>query len=320
MMQRLAKIFAHVTAFLLISTVAFSQAVRLVPDFVVGGLFQTSPPSLTNGASSPFQLDASGNLKVNVTAGGGSGGTSSTFGAAFPGTGTAIGAKNGLNMVNLAADASNNLDVNCVVGCSGGTSSNASDAVATSSTNGQTLAFGYAFNGTTWDRLQDDGSKSLKVTIASGTLPAFASNPTFILGAGSAIAGKFTTDLTTPGTTNGIAINPTSNAAAGITPVVSSAVESGHVLKASAGNLYSVYVTTGAVAGFLMVFNSTTVPADGAVTPIECQPAPANGIASLTFNPGPVESYSTGISVAFSTTGCFTKTASATAFFHGVIQ
>jgi hypothetical protein len=69
-----------------------------------------------------------------------------------------------------------------------------------------------------------------------------------------------------------------------------------------------------------MVFNSTTVPVDGAVTPIECQAAPANGTTSLTFNPGPVESYSTGISVAFSSTGCFTKTASATAFFHGGIQ
>ena len=36
-------------------------------------------------------LDASGFLKVNVAAGGASGGTSSTFGAAFPATGTAIG-------------------------------------------------------------------------------------------------------------------------------------------------------------------------------------------------------------------------------------
>lgn len=118
-------------------------------------------------------------------------------------------------------------------------------------------------------------------------------------------------------------INPTASAAAAISPVVSAAVESGHVLKASAGNLYSVYVTTTAT-GLLMVFNSATVPGDGAVTPIHCVPVVLNGSianASLTFSPGPAESYSTGISVAFSTgTNCFAKTASATAFFHASVQ
>lgn len=57
-------------------------------------------------------------LDVNIASGGGSGGTSSSFGAAFPSTGTAIGVKNGANMVNLAADGSSNLLVNCAVGCS----------------------------------------------------------------------------------------------------------------------------------------------------------------------------------------------------------
>jgi len=37
-------------------------------------------------------------LRVNVVAGGGAGGTSSTFGAAFPGTGTAAGFSDGTNM------------------------------------------------------------------------------------------------------------------------------------------------------------------------------------------------------------------------------
>lgn len=47
-------------------------------------------------------LDASGFLKVNVAAGGASGGTSSTFGSAFPGTGTAAGFKDSTG-TNLAA-------------------------------------------------------------------------------------------------------------------------------------------------------------------------------------------------------------------------
>ncbi len=51
-------------------------------------------------------------VRVNVVAGGGSGGTSSTFGAAFPGTGTAAGAKDNLgNMAALNVDASGNLKV-----------------------------------------------------------------------------------------------------------------------------------------------------------------------------------------------------------------
>jgi len=69
----------------------------------------------------PLNLDASGNLKVNVAAGGASGGTSSSFAAAFPGSGTAIGAKNGSNMVSVAADASGNLQVNLQTAIPGGT-------------------------------------------------------------------------------------------------------------------------------------------------------------------------------------------------------
>ncbi len=87
-------------------------------------------------------------------------------------------------MVNLVADGSGNLDVNCTVGCAGGSFNNNADAVATSATNGQTAAWLYGFNGATFDRLQVDASKFLKVNCATGcsggaTTPtdAFA-NPT----------------------------------------------------------------------------------------------------------------------------------------------
>lgn len=161
---------------------------------LIGGVFNTSAPTLTNGQQAAAQFDSSGNLKVNVTVGGGTGGTASAFAAAFPGNGTAIGVKNGSNMVNLTADGSNNLNVNCTVGCSGGTSSNASDAVATSSTNGAQDAWLYGFNGTTWDRLRVDGSKNLDVNLQTA-LPA-----------GTNLIGKTTIDQTTPGTTNAISI------------------------------------------------------------------------------------------------------------------
>lgn len=143
-------------------------------ELLIAGQFNTSPTTISSGNVSPFQLDSAGNLLVNVKAGGGSGGTSSTFGAAFPGTGTAIGASNGGNMVYLAADGSHNLDVNCAVGCSGGTFNNNADAVATSSSNGQAAAWNYVWNGTTWDRLYGDTTNGAFVNVKTGTVTANA--------------------------------------------------------------------------------------------------------------------------------------------------
>lgn len=99
----------------------------------------------------------------------------------------------------------------------------------------------------------------------------------------------------------------------GTTAVVSSAVSGGLVGKASAGNLYGFNVVAGASAGYVLIFNSTTVPADGAVTPVRCLPLAANSGVDVNLRGQPVY-FSTGISLSFSTTGCFTKTASATAF------
>jgi hypothetical protein len=106
---------------------------------------------------------------------------------------------------------------------------------------------------------------------------------------------------------------------AGITPVVSAVPEASHLIKAASGNLYSLYVTTGTVPGYLMTFNSTSVPPDGPVTPVECVAAPANGTVSISFS-GPPDIYSLGIVAVFSSTGCFTKTASVTAYFKARAQ
>jgi hypothetical protein len=105
------------------------------------------------GQPYPATMDTTGKSCTSAV---GAGGTSSNFGSAFPSAGTAIGVKNGANMVNLTADASGNLDVNCSVGCSGGTFNNNADAVATSAVNGQSASWLYGFNGTTWDRIRDD--------------------------------------------------------------------------------------------------------------------------------------------------------------------
>lgn len=113
--------------------------------------------------------------------------------------------------------------------------------------------------------------------------------------------------------------SPSSSTASGITTVVSAAAEGSNVLKATPGNLYGLYVTSGASAGYLMVFNATSAPADGAVTPKHCIVVAAN--TTVAINNGDIpDIYSTGIVAVFSTTGCFTKTVSATAFFSGRVK
>lgn len=117
-------------------------------------------------------------------------------------------------------------------------------------------------------------------------------------------------------------------AAENIKPAVSAATEGSHVFCDATGTapvhkapcfIRSLYVTTGATAGYLMTFNAVSAPGDGAVTPVECVVAPANVTVSLDFGETS-EQYGTGLTAVFSSTGCFTKTISATAFFKGRAQ
>jgi hypothetical protein len=103
-------------------------------------------------------------------------------------------------------------------------------------------------------------------------------------------------------------------AAENIPAAVSSAAEASHVFCSGKCFLRSLYVTTGAVAGYLMTFNATSAPGDGAVTPRECVYVPANTTIGLDFGET-MEDYNVGLTAVFSSAGCFTKTASATAFF-----
>lgn len=112
-----------------------------------------------------------------------------------------------------------------------------------------------------------------------------------------------------------VILEPSGAAAAGITPVATTAVSSGVVAKASPGNVYRVSITTGGTAGYLMGFNATAIPADGAVTPSMCRVVAANATLSVSYADMP-SYWTTGISFAFSSTGCFTKTASVTAFIE----
>jgi hypothetical protein len=95
---------------------------------------------------------------------------------------------------------------------------------------------------------------------------------------------------------------------AAATTVKSSALEASHVLKGSAGSLVSLYVYNSKVsAQYILVINSATVPADGAVSLLLPPIKIAGDSNELITFPVPLVA-STGISVCNSSTGSFTKT------------
>lgn len=102
------------------------------------------------------------------------------------------------------------------------------------------------------------------------------------------------------------------------TPVNSAATESSHILKTGAGTLFGLSVTSSA-AGYILIYNATSVPSNGAVTPVACYYLSSGpGTLGIAFAPFPL-TMSTGITAAFSTTGCFTQTLSTTAFFSAQV-
>lgn len=103
-----------------------------------------------------------------------------------------------------------------------------------------------------------------------------------------------------------------SGAALATTLYTSAALEGSKVLSVVPAVLSGVVVTTSTTAVYLMVWNQTTVPADGAVTPALCfyiPSSPSSVAYALAFRG------SVGISMAASTTGCYAKAVSATVTF-----
>lgn len=208
----------------------------------VGGVYNTTLPTLTNGQRGDLQTSARSILYVNTVDSSGLG-PASFFDATTDG--------------NIASNSG-------FVG----------------------LGFGYNFNGTSWDRQRS------------------------IVGATSAGTG-----------TQAVAVAPTSALGAAATNAQSTAAGSNLVIKASAGNLYSLTTTIGATSGYLMLFDAVSLPVDGAVTPIYCLPVSSNGTNGYVAVEFSVpKRFSTGITAGFSTTGCFTLTVSATASFFGGYQ
>lgn len=158
---------------------------------------------------------------------------------------------------------------------------------------------------------------SSPATLANGS-PAY---PSYDLTNNLRITGSITT--TPSGSPQPVTVSPSSAATDGIAPVKSTAAESSHVLKASPGNLYSLTTSVGATSGWVLVFDATSAPADGAVTPAWWFPIISDGTRgaiSASWLSGPPLNFATGITAVFSTTGPFTKTASSTAAFTAEVK
>lgn len=122
---------------------------------------------------------------------------------------------------------------------------------------------------------------------------------------------------------SGVVLAPSSEALAAAVPSTAVvAAEACRVLQASATNVYKVTVAIGATSGYVMIFNATSAPVDGAVTPawapVYVASNGTSGWADIPFEP-PLR-LGTGATVCFSTTGLFTKTASATAAIYGLVK
>lgn len=116
-----------------------------------------TPPSVSAGPGNPLiidlhsalyvqptfagtPVDLTHGLPVSIVSGAGSGGTSSTFGAAFPSLGTAFGMSDGTNMLAVRGDNTNGLWVNIKAAVSQAVTNAGTFAVQDAGTEANTLA------------------------------------------------------------------------------------------------------------------------------------------------------------------------------------
>jgi hypothetical protein len=102
-----------------------------------------------------------------------------------------------------------------------------------------------------------------------------------------------------------------------LTTASTAALAANLVAKATPGSLYSFEVaadsTLSGAAWWLMLYNATSAPVDGAVTPFKCYAFPSGTTSFAAAFPTPAV-FSAGITMGVSTTGCFSKTASTHAY------
>ena len=290
-----------------------------------------SPPTYTEGSSSNLSQDLSGNLRVKDAAL-----LSAVQGATPAGTNiigqvgidqTTPGTTNAVvplgSAASGAANTSNPLKFGCVYLSTLNTQTTGNISDCMSSAKGRMLV-AVGASGTATDGFSntlmfgtggEDTQNATRVYSAAGFLLNGSNLWDRSRGIGGAVAA---------GTgTAAVAIAPTNVSAAGVPISSTSALASNQVVCSAACNLYSFQIsadsTLSAAAWWVMVFNATSAPADGAVTPAKCYAVPS-GTTSFSAGWATPVRLGTGATIVASTTGCFSKTASVHAFISGDAQ
>lgn len=294
--------------------------VAISPNTPVGnGLVQTSPPSYTNATSQPLTLNAQG---------------------ALPAASLNLGA---FTCSALCSTTNRTL-------LSQNTFGYTTFSLQQTASDGSLLEVDVSYDGgTTWSQLPLETYLGQGGSSAQGSFSSFV--PTLVSGAACAripnpggLVRVFTTAWSN-GTFTVQAVlsnsdscaRPTSfsggsvlltdlNGNSNIPPVVCGSAVSSCVLKNASGFLYGVYANCTA-ACWLMVFNATSAPSNGATTAgiaagnmVECIPIGAGSVGGVNYGSGPPASYSTGITATISSTACSTLTLNAVGFIHGTVR
>ena len=99
----------------------------------------------------------------------------------------------------------------------------------------------------------------------------------------------------------------------------STATETSHIFKTAGGLLYDLQVNSTTSAGWVLLVDSATVPATGAVVPIKFYQIATQSTIGISWLPSALQFFS-GITALCSTTGPFTFTATSTCTFSGETQ
>ena len=151
-----------------------ARAQQTYPDSIPGGIFNTTPPTLSNFQRGTLQLDTNGNLKVVSTLTPGLA-LDSSLQSILVALGAPMQATGGT--VKLVAGTAVIGHVICDSGCAAGagTGANNADGVAGVATGlGQTTAYPFLWNGATFDRWYGDKTNGAFVNVKASVLPTGA--------------------------------------------------------------------------------------------------------------------------------------------------
>ena len=184
----------------------------------------------------------------------------------------------------------------------------------TNPTTAQVIAHMMVYDGATWDRAPGTSASGTKVQPATGG--AGVSDTTTQRVAFATDANTIQVSQTTPGTTNGVTLVPSTAAAANLLTSGTAAQVSNRVVKATAGTLFlAIGYNNNAATRYLQVFNAAALPADGTVPNLP--PISVATGQNWSLNLGEYGyAFTTGIVIANSTTAATLTIASADQFIN----